>query len=163
MTRIILNTNQSYKVSELAEAVENAADDLIYIVKQVDGNDVSYAITREQFIQGISGGGGNSKFIISGGVVWSGTGLLFDVSALVYEFFGTTGNIDASQITLDNGDSDARFDVFAVDVPTNTVVVIKGIPDANPTVPAASGPRLGCAQNAALLGDSGHHHVHQES
>ena len=132
---IVLNTDQSYKLSELAEAVENASDDLIYIVKLVDGVDVSYAITREQFVQGISGGGGNSKFIISGGVVWSGTGLLFDVSAIVYEFFGTTGNIDASQLTLDDGDSDARFDVFAVDVPTNTVVVIKGIPDANPTIP----------------------------
>lgn len=54
--RIVLNTEQSYKLSELAKATANDPSDLIYIVKQVDGNDVSFAVDREQFLQGITGG-----------------------------------------------------------------------------------------------------------
>ncbi len=139
---IVLNTSQPYALSELAQAVSNSGDDLIYIVKQVDGVPVSYAITREQFIQGISGGASNSKFIISGGLVWSGTGMVFDSSEISYSYYGTTNTIAATSITLDDGDVDARFDVFAVDTDTNTIVVIKGTPDANPIQPPVGATQI---------------------
>jgi len=51
----IITADKSYKLSELAEAVANADDDLIYIVKQVAGEDVSYAMTRQQFLAGVGG------------------------------------------------------------------------------------------------------------
>lgn len=84
---IILNTDQSYELTELAKATSNADTDLIYIVKQIDGKDVSIAITREQFIQGISGGGSDVAIQKNGTAVASqpnlnfieGTNVTFDI------------------------------------------------------------------------------------
>lgn len=55
MPELIITANQSYKLSELAEAASNADSDLIYIVKEVAGEKVAYAVTRSAFLSGVGG------------------------------------------------------------------------------------------------------------
>jgi hypothetical protein len=74
--------------------------------------------------------------IISGGVVtWSGTGLVFNVSAcnyyidnIYYSSPDTTLTLDAADPTYD------RIDVFAVDI-NGDAIIITGIAEANPQEP----------------------------
>jgi len=131
---IILNTEKSYKLSELALAVTNSNDDLIYIEKQIDGKSVSIAVSREKFLEGITGGS-TGKYIVSGGATWTGTGLVFDVSNIVFNYFGNEGTASATQVTLDDGDSDPRFDVIVVDEDGN-IEVVKGTPAVSPAIPS---------------------------
>ena len=73
--------------------------------------------------------------MISGGAVWSGTGLTYDVSALVYFFNGNKNALQTS-VTLDPSDpTDNRFDAIVVDE-AGTVTVITGTPSASPETPA---------------------------
>lgn len=132
---IVLNTNESYSLSELAKATTNNDDDLIYIVKKIDGKDVSIAVDRATFLQGISGGG-TGKYIIYGGVAWTGTGMDFESTLISWNYYGTSGIAPITNLTLDNGDSEPRVDVFAINTNDNTVEIVKGTPSANPIVPA---------------------------
>ncbi len=135
---IILNTEQSYELTELAKSLTNSDDDLIYIVKEIDGKDVSIAVERSVFLQGISGGGDTSKFIISGGVVWDGVDLDFTSTFVRWNYYGLQNQAPPQRLTLDDGDSLPRTDVFAINSDTNTIEIIKGTPAANPIVPAVA-------------------------
>ena len=74
--------------------------------------------------------------IISGGVVsYSGSGLLFNVSACSYIISGITYNTAATTITLTTANpTNPRIDVIAVDT-SSAVVLITGTPAANPIEP----------------------------
>jgi len=75
------------------------------------------------------------KYMISGGITWSGTGLTYDVSFLNY-FFNGNKTANPTQVTLDASDpTDNRFDAIVVDE-AGTVTAITGTPSANPEVPA---------------------------
>jgi len=75
------------------------------------------------------------KYMISGGITWSGTGLTYDVSFLNY-FFNGNKTANPTQVTLDASDpTDNRFDAIVVDE-AGTVTTITGTPSANPEVPA---------------------------
>lgn len=78
----------------------------------------------------------NSK-IISGGASWSGTGYVFDVSALTYWFDGVLlGPTTPTQITLDAADpTNDRFDAIVVDE-LGVISKITGTASANPVFPA---------------------------
>lgn len=78
----------------------------------------------------------NTKGIVYGGAEWSGTGLVFNTSVVKYSYYGFVGTIDPDTVTLDNGDSEDRFDIIAVDANNSTIVVIKGTPSPDPTFPA---------------------------
>ena len=52
---IILNTEKSYKLTELAQAVQASNDDLLYVVQTIDGQEVSIAIRRDVFLAGVGG------------------------------------------------------------------------------------------------------------
>lgn len=132
---IVLNTTQSYDLSQLAKSLTNSDDDLIYIVKQIDGKDVSIAVERSVFLQGISGGD-TDKFIVSGGVVWDGAGMNFTSTLINWNYYGDQQISPVQALVLDDGDSLPRTDVFAINVDTNSVDIIKGVPSANPIVPA---------------------------
>jgi hypothetical protein len=77
-----------------------------------------------------------SDSIISGGIVtWSGTGLVFNVSACNYYIDGNNYNSPDSTLTLAASDpTNDRIDVFAVDV-NGDAIVITGTPSANPQEP----------------------------
>ena len=77
----------------------------------------------------------NAKGIIYGGAEWSGTGLIFNVSEIGYNYYGTTGIIAPVNITLDDGDSQDRFDIIAVNINTEAIVVVKGTPSTDPIFP----------------------------
>ena len=77
----------------------------------------------------IGGGGGGSSYIPpylkTGGASWSGTGLVYDVTALEYYFNGDK-NTSATQVTLDASDPvNNRLDAIVVDE-AGVVSVIKG-------------------------------------
>lgn len=75
------------------------------------------------------------KYMISGGITWSGTGLTYDVSFLNY-FFNGNKTANPTQITLAASDpTNNRFDAIVVDE-AGTVTAITGTPSANPEVPA---------------------------
>jgi len=75
------------------------------------------------------------KYMISGGITWSGTGLTYDVSFLQY-FFNGNKTANPTQVTLDASDpTNNRFDAIVVDE-SGTVTAITGTASANPEVPA---------------------------
>lgn len=51
----IIIADKSYKLSELAAATVNAATDIFYVVKLVEGEEVAYKITRQQLLSGVGG------------------------------------------------------------------------------------------------------------
>jgi len=74
--------------------------------------------------------------VISGGIVtWTGTGLIFNVSACNYILNGLYYSSPFTTITLDAADATyTRIDVFAVNT-SSQVVFIKGTPALNPVEP----------------------------
>ena len=75
------------------------------------------------------------KYMISGGITWSGTGLTYDVSFLNY-FFNGNKTANPIQVTLAASDpTNNRFDAIVVDE-AGTVTTITGTASANPEVPA---------------------------
>jgi len=77
--------------------------------------------------------------LISGGASYSGTGLLFNVSVLVYTIAGIEYTTAATDVTLVVGDpSNGRFDaiVATLDVNDNPIVeVVQGTPGVTPSTP----------------------------
>jgi len=75
------------------------------------------------------------KYLISGGASWSGTGLVYDVTALEYYFNGDK-LAAATQVTLDASDPvNNRLDAIVVDE-AGVVSVIKGDASASPISPS---------------------------
>ena len=74
------------------------------------------------------------KYLISGGVSWSGTGLVYDTSVLSYYFNGSK-TASPTSVTLSASDpTNSRFDVVVVNE-AGVVSVISGTPSANPEIP----------------------------
>jgi len=129
---IVINTEKAYKLSELAEAVQTSDDDLIYLVQNINGQETSIAIRRDAFLAGILPQG---KALISGGASYSGIGLIFNVSDLVYRIDGVIYSTQATTVTLNPGDpTDPRFDLIVVDN-NGLISVIEGTPSPNPVYP----------------------------
>jgi len=75
------------------------------------------------------------KYLVSGGISWSGSGYIYDVSALNYYFDGVFYTSTQTQVTMASADpTDNRFDAVVVDI-TGTVSVITGTASANPEFP----------------------------
>jgi hypothetical protein len=79
----------------------------------------------------------SNNALVSGGASWSGTGYIFDVSALTYLFDGVLlGPTTPTQITLNAADpTNDRFDAIVVNQ-AGTVSKITGTASANPASPA---------------------------
>lgn len=83
----------------------------------------------------------SGKQLISGGVVWSGTGLTYNVSALTYYFNGNHTSA-ATSVTLDPSDpTDNRTDAIVVDELGN-VTKITGMAAPNPPDPVIPDDQL---------------------
>lgn len=108
-----------------------------FIVNIPDGVNDQDAVNVRQLnsaiLNGISGASG--KYLISGGAVWSGTGLTYNTS---YISFFWNGNKLASPTSLTLATSDPtnnRLDAIVVDE-SETVSVIAGVASASPITPA---------------------------
>lgn len=81
------------------------------------------------------------KYLIAGGVSWSGTGLSYDVSTLEY-FFNGNKTSEPTTVTLDASDPyNNRFDAIVVDK-LGVVSVVKGNASSSPEVPTIQDNQL---------------------
>ncbi len=89
---------------------------------------------------------GGDTILVSGGSSYSGTGLIFDVSVLVFRIVGIEYTTAATQVTLSAGDpTNPRFDaiVATLDINDNPIVeVVEGTPAASPTTPALTAEQV---------------------
>jgi hypothetical protein len=128
-TRFLIQSNAS-KSSGASTTINGLSGDVTLsagnnVTLDEVGNDISI---NANFTQ-------QGKYMISGGITWSGTGLTYDVSFLNY-FFDGLKTANASQVTLDASDpTDNRFDAIVVDE-AGTITAITGTASANPEVPA---------------------------
>ncbi len=85
----------------------------------------------------------SGKGLLSGGAVWTGTGFVFDVTALSYFIDGVNYTASPAQVTLAGSDpTDDRFDYIVVD-DTGTISVITGTPGTPPAVPTLAWNEVG--------------------
>ena len=112
-----------------------------YISGLIPGSNITFSPSgcRNKIVSSTGGGGGGSSyippFLKTGGASWSGTGLVYDVTALEYYFNGDK-NTSATQVTLDASDPvNNRLDAIVVDE-AGVVSVIKGDASASPISPS---------------------------
>ncbi len=85
----------------------------------------------------------SGKGLLSGGAVWTGTGFVFDVTALSYFIDGVNYTASPAQVTLAASDpTDDRFDYIVVD-DAGTISVITGTPGTPPAVPTLAWNEVG--------------------
>ena len=110
-----------------------------YISGLIPGSNITFSPSgcRNKIISS-TGEGGSSyipPFLKTGGASWSGTGLVYDVTALEYYFNGDK-TTSATQVTLDASDPvNNRLDAIVVDE-AGVVSVIKGDASASPISPS---------------------------
>jgi hypothetical protein len=137
---IILNTEKSYKLTELAQAVQASNDDLLYIVQTIDGQEVSIAIRRDVFLAGV---GGQLNIQKDGALIGSTSEINFiegtDITITAVQ------NLDGSiDITINNNAGGGAVD--SVNGQTGIVVLdasdVNAYPDNNPSnfIDAAGAP-----------------------
>jgi len=118
----------SKKINQLATNLNPQNTDLLPIGDATTGQ---LKTTTYGALSGITEDG-----VISGGIVtWTGTGLVFNISACIYILNGVRYTSPFSTLTLAAADpTNARIDVFAVNT-SSQVVVIQGTPAVNPIEP----------------------------
>lgn len=113
------------KLTQRDEVTDSNGEDIIHVVK--DG--VSYKQTKANFLNGIKA---YSPSDVS--AVWTGTGLVFDVTADSYQVSGKSYSSTAGQVTLDVADATMdRIDLIVAIAPVSpdtigTVGKITGTP-----------------------------------
>ena len=104
----------------------------------IPGSNISLTSTgcRDKIISSTGGGGSSyiAPFLKTGGASWSGTGLVYDVTALEYYFNGDKVT-SATQVTLDASDPvNNRLDAIVVDE-SGVISVITGTAASSPITP----------------------------
>lgn len=110
-----------------------SAPDCGYAIISFERNGTSF----QKLTFGLTSGGSSyiPPYLKTGGASWSGTGLVYDVTALEYYFNGDK-NTSATQVTLDASDPvNNRLDAIVVDE-AGVVSVIKGDASASPISPS---------------------------
>ena len=118
---------------------EDNISDYQVILKSINEDKTYYAPAENLKSDSSGGGGGGSSyippFLKTGGASWSGTGLVYDVTALEY-YFNDDKTTSATQVTLDASDPvNNRLDAIVVDE-AGVVSVIKGDASASPISPS---------------------------
>lgn len=118
----------SKKINQLATNLNPQETDLLPIGDAETGQ---LKTTTFGSVSGITGDG-----VISGGIVtWTGTGLIFNISACTYILNGIRYSSPFTTKTLAAADpTNPRIDVFAVNT-SSLVEVIQGTPASNPVEP----------------------------
>lgn len=117
-------------------SVDNPESEVYLLEHQQRNDGVSYRPSRiplSSILQPIGNGG---KQLLSGGVIWSGSLLNYDVSLLTYTFNGTTIlNAGPTQVTLAPSDpTNDRIDAVVVNE-AGDITVITGDPAPDPNTP----------------------------
>jgi hypothetical protein len=119
---------------------------LVYVVDSSKYYYLKTGITNSDWSELTLGSGGGvsptnqiQNGIISGGTVtWSGTGLTFDITALIYAKNGIIYTIPAGQVTLDPSDNTyGRIDLILADTVVNSFLKKTGIAGTVPITPQA--------------------------
>ena len=133
MNQLPLNKNELPLIREMLTKYKQG-----YISGLIPGSNITFSPSgcRNKII---SSTGGDASYIPpylkTGGASWSGTGLVYDVTALEYYFNGDK-NTSATQVTLDASDPvNNRLDAIVVDE-AGVVSVIKGDASASPISPS---------------------------
>ena len=91
-------------------------------------------------IDDISTSTGN--LLLTGGASYSGTGLIYDVSALTYLLSGIEYATTPTQVTLNAGDPTfGRFDAIVADE-NQVVSILQGVPSVSPVTPAIGADQI---------------------
>ena len=109
-----------------------------YISGLIQGDNINLTPSgcRNKIISSTGGGGSSyiAPFLKTGGASWSGTGLVYDVTALEYYFNGDKVT-SATQVTLDASDPvNNRLDAIVVDE-SGVISVITGTAASSPITP----------------------------
>lgn len=134
MNQLLLNKNELPLIREMLTKYKQG-----YISGLIPGSNIIFTPSgcRNKIISS-TGSGGSSyipPFLKTGGASWSGTGLVYDVTALEYYFNGDK-TTSATQVTLDASDPvNNRLDAIVVDE-AGVVSVIKGDASASPISPS---------------------------
>lgn len=136
------------KTTELTQVNVAISGDLVYLVtSDEDGVSSSVAITKDNFLKSTVTG---VNRLISGQVVWTGTGFTHRSVQLSYEIEGIIYFLNGTTITNDAPDgSNPRFDVIFVDA--SGLGIKKGTPAGSPTVPSLDNPDTEIATNIVLV------------
>ena len=136
MNQLPLNKNELPLIREMLTKYKQG-----YISGLIPGSNITFSPSgcRNKIVSSTGSGGGGSSYIPpylkTGGASWSGTGLVYDVTALEYYFNGDK-NTSATQVTLDASDPvNNRLDAIVVDE-AGVVSVIKGDASASPISPS---------------------------
>ncbi len=128
-----LNTDLVY-YKDPAGTVIGAYDDDGLTAVATDGVSIIGDGTSANPLVAVASSSGN--LLLTGGATYSGTGLIFDVSALTYLIAGVNYATIPTQVTLNVGDPTfSRFDAIVVDE-LEVVSVIQGTPSATPVTPS---------------------------
>jgi len=120
------------KLSQLTLVEVAESTDLLYIVKDVSGVSTSYGIAVSNIIKNTITG---LNRIISGQVIWSGSGYTFQSVNLVYELDSVIYISNGESVTLTTPDAtNDRLDVIVVTVLGLSFVT--GTPSATPLEPS---------------------------
>ena len=123
--------------------------DLLYIVSR-DTGDVSNSISVVDFLRNNVTG---VNRIISGQVIWTGSGYVFESANLTYELNGNIYISNGEQVTLDAPDAtNPRFDITYVDI--SGLQFKTGIASATPQTPTLDDP-LNEIQTSIVLVQNG--------
>ena len=132
-----LNTDLVY-YKDPAGTVIGAYDDDGLTAVATDGVSIIGDGTQAFPLTAVSTGSDGNQ-LLSGGASYSGTGMVFNVSVLVYTIGGIQYTTPAVDVTLNTGDpSFSRFDaiVASLDVNDDPIVeVIEGVPASTPSTP----------------------------
>ena len=129
-----LNTDLVY-YKDPAGTVIGAYDDTGLTTVATDGTTIAGDGTAASPLVALGSSSGGNQ-LISGGASYSGTGLDFDVSPLVYLIAGIQYTTTQTSVTLNVGDpTNPRFDAIVADE-NEVVSVVQGTPAATPITPA---------------------------
>ena len=136
------------KVTALDVIKISKITDLLYLVTfDDDGDSISVAMSVEDLLKSVVTG---VNRIISGQVIWTGTGFTHRSVQLSYEINGVIYYSDEEDITNSAPDgSNPRFDVIFVD--SSGLDIKEGTPAASPTVPSLDNPTSELATNIVLV------------
>ena len=133
MNQLPLNKNELPLIREMLTKYKQG-----YISGLIPGSNITFSPSgcRNKIVS--STGGGGSSYILpylkTGGASWSGTGLVYDVTALEYYFNGDKVT-SATQVTLDASDPvNNRLDAIVVDE-SGVISVITGTAASSPITP----------------------------
>jgi len=108
--------------------------DVFEITTQINGLPVSRSLSGDDIINAVNNPTQEFK-ILSGGIAWSGTGMVYNQSLITYTVDGQQFNVAQTTFTVSNGDAThPRIDIRVLN-DSGVASTKEGSPTASPTAP----------------------------